>query len=84
MGYLSHKGTRKIEENKKDENYCQVIGQYIGKQKNDTFGDILIVSSDYYNIPVKYIFKDTLKFYLVVNKDMHQRDTIGKIKVWDK
>ncbi len=83
-GYLSYKSTRKLNEKEKT---CQVVGKFNSiNQVNSDFGETLIVLNDYYtlnkNYPVDCVFKDTLYFFLVVNKDMYEQDTISKIKVW--
>jgi len=88
-GYLSYNNTRVIDEDKKDERLCQIIGQYVTKHnRNKPFGDTILVSSDYYtlnkNIPVNCNSnRDTLNFYLVINRDIYKIDTISRIKVWD-
>ena len=85
-GYLSYKDTRELKEKEK---ICQVVGKFNGiKHKDSAFGDTIIASNDYYalnkNLPVNCKFKDTLYFFLIVNKDMYKQDTISKIKVWYK
>ncbi len=87
-GYHSYKETRLLDD--KENLRCQIISNYNTKDNKDSvFGDTLIAYNDYYTlnkfVPVKCnsINNDTLIFYLIVNRDMYQIDTISKIKVWN-